>query len=161
LLDEASTGLDPAARVDMWSVLRAQPGLTVLFTTHLMDEAAAADRLLLLDDGRIVAAGRPRELMREVGEQVLELEAQDSAGLQEELRRDLGVEAVAFEGVLRIEGAAVHELVPRIVQRYGQRVQRLQLAHPSLQDVFLKKTGKRFVTTEPEPAPAKARMGRR
>jgi ABC-2 type transport system ATP-binding protein len=160
LLDEASTGLDPAARADMWTALRSQPGLTVLFTTHLLDEAAAAERLLLLDQGRIVAAGRPRDLMREIGGQVLEVEAADAGALQAELQRDLGVAATAVDGVLRIEGPSVHELVPRIVQRWGERVQRLQLAHPSLRDVFLKKTGKRFVENEPAPTPAKGRRQR-
>src|SRR5690606_19445548 len=74
LLDEASTGLDPAARREMWKVLGAQPGLTILFTTHLMEEAAEADRLMLLDEGQVVAHGRPGELMEEVGGQVLEIE---------------------------------------------------------------------------------------
>ena len=78
LLDEASTGLDPAARREMWAVLRAQPGLTVLFTTHLMEEAAEADQLMLLDEGAVVAHGRPGELMEEVGGQVLELESAEA-----------------------------------------------------------------------------------
>ena len=160
LLDEASTGLDPAARRDMWAVLRAQSGLTVLFTTHLMDEAAEADRLVLLDQGKIVAAGRPADLMREVGGQVLEIEAADAPALAAELQQQLGIASTLVDGVLRIEGDAVHELVPRVVQRFGARVQRLQLAHPSLQDVFLRKTGKRFVVTEPEAAPKKGRRRR-
>ncbi len=157
LLDEASTGLDPAARKDMWGMLRADPKLTVLFTTHLMDEAAEADRLLLLDQGHVVAAGRPADLMREVGGQVLELEASDAASLAPELQQQFGVAATVVDNTLRIDGANVHELVPRIVQRFGARVQRLSLAHPSLQDVFLKKTGKRFIVTEPEAQPAKGR----
>ncbi len=157
LLDEASTGLDPAARKDMWSMLREDPKLTVLFTTHLMDEAAEADRLLLLDQGHVVASGRPAELMREVGGQVLELEAADAASLAPELQQQFGVAATVVDSTLRIDGANVHELVPRIVQRFGARVQRLSLAHPSLQDVFLKKTGKRFVVTEPDALPAKGR----
>ena len=74
LLDEASTGLDPNARREMWKVLRAQPNLTILFTTHLMEEAAEADRLMLLDDGEVVAHGRPGELMEEVGGQVLAID---------------------------------------------------------------------------------------
>lgn len=160
LLDEASTGLDPAARADMWAVLKNQPGLTVLFTTHLMDEAAEADHLVLLDQGAIVAAGRPAELMRSVGGQVLELEAADAGALAQELRQTFAVDGRVVDGVLRIEGERVHELVPKIVERCGDRVQRLQLAHPSLQDVFLQKTGKRFVVTEPEPAPRKGRRRR-
>lgn len=157
LLDEASTGLDPAARKDMWGMLRSDPKPTVLFTTHLMDEAAEADHLLLLDQGHVVAAGRPADLMREVGGQVLEIEAADAASLAPELQQQFGVAATVVDSTLRIDGADVHELVPRIVQRFGARVQRLSLAHPSLQDVFLKKTGRRFVVTEPEARPAKGR----
>lgn len=161
LLDEASTGLDPAARGDMWRVLRSQPGLTVLFTTHLMDEAAEADRLTLLDQGRIVAAGKPSELMREVGGQVLEIEAADAAGLATEFEKAFGVAGKAVDDVVRIEGERIHELVPKVMERFGDRIQRLQLAHPSLQDVFLRKTGKRFVVTEAEPAAKKGRRGRK
>ena len=157
LLDEASTGLDPAARRDMWAVLKALPGLSVLFTTHLMDEAAEADRLTLLDQGRIVAAGKPVELMREVGGQVLELQANDVAAFARELQQAFGVTPRIVDDTLRLEGAAVHELVAPIVQRFGARVLRLSLAHPSLQDVFLQKTGKRFVVTEPEPVAKKGR----
>lgn len=145
LLDEASTGLDPAARRDMWRVLRAQPGLTVLFTTHLMEEAADADRLLLLDEGRVVANGRPGELMEDVGGQVLEIEAADAEVLGAEIGAAFGVEAKRFDQVLRLDGERVHELVPGIMERFGERVRRLQLAHPSLEDVFLQRTGKRFV----------------
>jgi ABC-2 type transport system ATP-binding protein len=151
LLDEASTGLDPAARLDMWAVLRAQPGLTVVFTTHLMDEAAQADSLVLLDQGRIVAAGRPADLMREVGGQILEIEAPEAQALANDLATAFGVTARVVDGTLRIEGEAVHELVSKVMQRFPGRVRRLQLAHPSLLDVFLQRTGKRFVVVEPEP----------
>jgi ABC-2 type transport system ATP-binding protein len=157
LLDEASTGLDPAARAELWLLLRSQPGVTVLFTTHLMDEAALADRLTLLDGGAIVADGTPAELMREVGGQVLELAADDPQALAAELTQGLGLAPRVVEGALRLEGERVHELVPAIMERCGARVQRLSLAHPSLADVFLHKTGKRFVVAEPEPAPARRR----
>jgi ABC-2 type transport system ATP-binding protein len=159
LLDEASTGLDPAARRDMWQVLRAQPGLTVLFTTHLMDEAADADRLTLLDEGHVVAQGRPAELMREVGGQLLEIETDDAEALAAELRQAFGVDARCVDQTLRLDGESVHELVPAIMTRFGERIVRLQLAHPSLQDVFLLKTGKRFAVAEPQPEPKK--RGRR
>jgi ABC-2 type transport system ATP-binding protein len=160
LLDEASTGLDPAARRDMWALLKSQPGLTVLFTTHLMDEAAEADQLLLLDDGAIVAAGKPKELMREVGGQVLDIETADAKTLAREIEQAFGQVGAVVDGTLRIEGERVHELVPKVMERFGERVQRLQLGHPSLQDVFLKKTGKRFVAVAPEPAVKKGRRRR-
>ncbi len=151
LLDEASTGLDPAARRDMWQLLRRQPGITVLFTTHLMDEAAEADRLTLLDDGAIVAEGAPGELMRQVGGQVLEIELEDAAARAGEIARDFGVTPKVVDGMLRCEGERVHELVPRLVERLGSRLRRVSIAHPSLADVFLHVTGKRFVATPPAP----------
>ncbi len=157
LLDEASTGLDPAARREMWRVLRAQRGLTVLFTTHLMDEAAEADRLMLLDEGRVVAAGDPAELTRELGGQVLDVETPDATALAEELRREFDANTQVFEQSLRVDGERVHDLVPELMRRFGDRVTRLHLAHPSLEDVFLQKTGKRFVAEAPAPAPKRRR----
>ena len=161
LLDEASTGLDPAARREMWKVLRAQDGLTVLFTTHLMEEAAEADQLMLLDEGSVVAQGRPGELMEEVGGQVIEIESAVAQELQSQLKSELSVEATLLDQTLRIDGENVHELVPEIMKRCGDRVRRLQLAHPSLEDVFLHRTGKRFVVTAPEEPNKKKKRRRR
>jgi len=161
LLDEASTGLDPGARRDMWKVLRQQEGLTVLFTTHLMEEAADADQLMLLDEGSVVAAGTPSELMREVGGQVLEIETDDPAALGDELRSALQIESRRFDQAVRIDGEKVHELVPKVMQQFGERITRLHLAHPSLEDVFLEKTGKRFVVLPPEPDNKKDKRKRR
>jgi len=161
LLDEASTGLDPAARRERWRVLREEGGLTGLFTSHLMEEAAEADDLLLLDEGHVVASGPPKALMREIGGQVLEIESADAEQLAADLARELGVTPRRFDQLLLIDGEKVHELVPAVMQRFGDRVTRLQLAHPSLEDVFLQKTGKRFVVRdEPDAAPAKKKRRR-
>jgi len=161
LLDEASTGLDPSARGDMWKLIEQQQGLTVLFTTHLMDEATHADRLTLLDEGRIVAEGTPDELMQQAGGQVVEIVTEDPTGLADELRSLCQVDVQILDRVLRIEGERVHELVPQLFEHGGDRVQRLSLAHPSLEDVFLRKTGKRFVVTGPDPSADKKKRRRR
>ena len=124
-----------------------------------MEEAAEADRLMLLDEGNVVAQGRPGELMEEVGGQVIEIESAAAQDLQVQLKSELSVEATLLDQTLRIDGESVHELVPAIMERYGDRVRRLQLAHPSLEDVFLQRTGKRFVVTAPE-EPAKKRRRR-
>ena len=145
LLDEASTGLDPAARRSMWTLLKSQSAVTVLFTTHLMDEAAEADHLLLLDQGRVVAEGAPRALMRDLGEQILEIQSNNATQLAIDLQTKLGVTASVFDDVLRIEVPNCHELVPKVMHGFGAQVQRLTLQHPTLEDVFLRKTGKRFV----------------
>lgn len=160
LLDEASTGLDPVARGEMWSVLRQQDGLTVLFTTHLMDEAAEADHLTLLDEGRIIAAGSPKELVREVGGQVLEIEGSELTAVRDAMAGRADGDVTIVDNVLRIESGEVHKLVPDVMQQFGDSIQRLQLSHPSLHDVFLHKTGKRFVVTESE-EPKKKRGRRR
>ena len=162
LLDEASTGLDPAARRAMWEMLQSQRGLTVLFTTHLMDEALLAGKLTLLDQGRIVAEGTPRELMRELGEQVLEIQSANAVELAAALQTELQVASRVYDDLVRIEVPNCHELVPAIMTRFGGRVQRLTLQHPSLEDVFLQKTGKRFVAEPPPDDNAKKkRRGRR
>ena len=161
LLDEASTGLDPAARRDMWKVLRAQEGLTIMFTTHLMEEAAEADQLMLLDDGGVVARGRPSELMEEVGGQVLEIETPDAVALVAALQSELQVNAQQIDQTVRVEGENTQELVPVVMTRFGDRIRRLHLAHPSLEDVFLQRTGKRFVVIPPEPDLKKGKKKRR
>jgi ABC-2 type transport system ATP-binding protein len=148
LLDEASTGLDPAARRDLWQLLKSQPEVTVLFTTHLMDEAGEADRLTILDQGSVVAEGTPRELMAEVGGQVLEIEGADPAALANELKSAFGVEAKVLQDAVRVRSEGLHELVPKVMQRFGDRVGRLTLSHPSLEDVFIARTGRRFENRE-------------
>ena len=97
--------------------------------------------------------------MEEVGGQVIEIESAAAQDLQVQLKSELSVEATLLDQTLRIDGESVHELVPAIMERCGDRVRRLQLAHPSLEDVFLQRTGKRFVVTAPE-EPAKKRRRR-
>ena len=97
--------------------------------------------------------------MEEVGGQVIEIESAAAQDLQVQLRSELSVESTLLDQTLRIDGERVHELVPAIMERCGDRVRRLQLAHPSLEDVFLQRTGKRFVVTSSE-EPAKKRRRR-
>lgn len=145
LLDEPSTGLDPSARQELWKFLRSRPGLTVLFTTHQMEEADDADELTILDGGRVVARGAPDALRAELGGDVLEITGGEPDALVAELRSRLGIESRAFGRSVRMQVPRAHELVPRIVEAFGARVQRLTLAQPSLEDVFLQKTGHRLM----------------
>ena len=82
LLDEPSTGLDPGARRDLWQYLRTlrdQDGVTVLVTTHLMEEAEHCDRLAILSEGKLVALGSPLELKSEIGGDIVNFEARSEA----------------------------------------------------------------------------------
>ena len=144
LLDEPTTGLDPGARKDLWQFLRSQEDLTVLATTHIMDEADLADRITILHEGQVVAAGTPRELVEDLGDMVLEVTSSDAAALEPELARRFGVEVFAFDHTLRLQVAEAHRIVGELVDEFGERVERVALSHPSLEDVFIRKTGHRF-----------------
>ena len=144
LLDEPSTGLDPSARQDLWRFLREQSGLTVLFTTHLMEEADEADALTILDAGRVVAAGTPDALRSRLGGEVLEIVSADPEALAAAIRAKMQLDPRMLGGSVRIEAPRAHELVPRIIEAFGDQVQRLTLAQPSLEDVFISCTGHRL-----------------
>ena len=99
--------------------------------------------------------------MRELGGQVLEIESDDTEALRAQLGGEFDRAIEVVDGTLRIEGEDVHDIVPVVMQRHGDQIRRLSLSHPSLQDVFLRKTGKRFVVTEPEPDSKSKRRRRR
>jgi ABC-2 type transport system ATP-binding protein len=146
LLDEPSTGLDPGGRRDLWTYLasiRDADGVTSLLTTHLMEEAERCDRVAILDRGRLVALGTPTELKAQVGGDVLTLDTREPERLAAEVAR-MGLEATLFEGRVRIERPSGHELIPRLVQAFPGRIDAVVLARPTLEDVFIRKTGHRF-----------------
>ncbi len=147
LLDEPSTGLDPLGRRDLWTYLteiRHREGVTSLLTTHLMEEAERCDRVAILDRGRLVALGTPAELVAQVGGDVLTLDAREPERLAAEIGARFGLEAKVLEGRLRLEQAAGHELIPRLVQAFPGRIDAVRLGRPTLEDVFIRRTGHRF-----------------
>jgi ABC-2 type transport system ATP-binding protein len=151
LLDEPSTGLDPGGRRDLWTYLagiRDADGVTSLLTTHLMEEAEKCDRVLILDRGRVVALGTPAELVSQVGVDVLTLDDREPEALAAEIGARLGAKASVLEGRVRIEQAAGHELIPRLVQAFPGRIDAVRLGRPTLEDVFIRKTGHRFWSDE-------------
>ena len=150
LLDEPSTGLDPAARLELWRFLRSQEGLTVLFTTHLMDEADDAERLTILDGGKVVAAGTPAELRAEIGGDVLEIQAAEPDALAADLAPVVGSTPRVVDGVIRVEGADAHALVAPIADGFRDRYARLSIGRPSLEDVFIARTGHRLDASHEE-----------
>jgi ABC-2 type transport system ATP-binding protein len=142
LLDEPSTGLDPGARRDFWRMLREAAGNpTILFTTHLMDEAADADRITLLHEGAVVAEGTPADLEATVGGQVLEV-AGSCADEVEAMLRERGGEPVRVDGHSRVRLERADTLVGELLDRFGDRIDRVSVSRPSLEDVFFEKTGR-------------------
>lgn len=145
LLDEPSTGLDPGARRDLWQALeelRSSYEVTVLLTTHFMEEGDQCDRLALVDRGRIVAEGSPAALKDEIGGDVVSMRSDDAAALQQELRDKLDVEATVHADVVRFEHQTAHEFVGELEKSLPGRIDSLTVSRPTLEDVFLGRTGR-------------------
>jgi ABC-2 type transport system ATP-binding protein len=147
LLDEPSTGLDPAARLDLFAALeeaRRGDGVTVLLTTHLMDEADKADRLAILDQGKLIAVDTPAALKGRVGGDVLTLTSPDPQALQSALREKLSLHAERLNGTLRLELPRAHERIPQIVETLPGLIDSVSVGKPTLEDVFIHLTGHRL-----------------
>jgi ABC-2 type transport system ATP-binding protein len=155
LLDEPSTGLDPAARGALGEHLRERvrrDGVTVVLTTHILEEAERADRVAILDAGRLVACGHPETLKEEIGGQVVLLRPRaevlaDGPAL-ERLCREVaalcGRAPALLDGTLRLESAEAPRLVERLTEGLADRFDSVTVARPTLLDVFVRRTGRRF-----------------
>jgi ABC-2 type transport system ATP-binding protein len=151
LLDEPSTGLDPGARIDLWEYLarlKSQGGMTILVTTHLMDEADRCDRLGILDRGRLVALDSPEKLRASIGGDCLTIHCEQSPiGLAEKIQTRFAVEVQQLGDSLRIERDQGHELLRDLVEAFPDDITGISLGKPTLEDVFIKQTGHQFWTT--------------
>jgi len=147
ILDEPSTGLDPGARRDLWEQLRqlrTGDGVTVLLTTHLLEEAEKCDRLAILDSGKLIALGSPDELKARIGGEVLMLKSPAPADLQQRLLDHFKMDSTLLENFVRVEQENGHELVPKIIEAFPGLVESITVSKPSLEDVFIKETGHKF-----------------
>ncbi len=160
LLDEPTTGLDPGARHDLWQylqILRDQEHVSVIVTTHLMEEAERCDRLAILNEGNLVALGTPEALTREIGGDVILLEARDPQTLADRIREKFHVDATVMDKQVRIEIENGHRFVPDVVEAFPGEIQSLSVSKPTLEDVFIHRTGHRFWNEDAEPAPEKGK----
>ena len=148
LLDEPSTGVDPGARLDFWEylqLLRRHEGITVLLTTHLLEEADKCDRLAILDKGNLVAEGTPRGLKQQIGgDVVVILSSRDSNKLSGEISQQFELEPTIVNGSVRFEHPKGAELVARLMQALPEQIDSVTVSHPTLEDVFIHMTGHRF-----------------
>ena len=144
LMDEASTGLDPGARRELWQYveeLRGREGVTILLTTHILDEADRCDRLALLHQGRVVAEGTPAHLRSRIGGDVVVLETADVADLSRRIETRFGLQPSVVDGVLRVEIANGHRFITEVVEAFPGAIDSVALHKPTLEDVFVHETG--------------------
>jgi ABC-2 type transport system ATP-binding protein len=162
-LDEPTTGLDPRARNDLWSVLDTLvgEGATLLLTTQYLDEAdRLADDIVVVDHGQVIARGDARSLKREVGGDqlmVVPVDAEDLAATAAILERVTGAQAGVDRGIRAVTaptetGVAAIESVAAELREAGIAVEDLGLRQPTLDDVFLTLTGERVVDETPTDA---------
>jgi ABC-2 type transport system ATP-binding protein len=147
LLDEPTTGLDPGARRDLWrdlTAIRASDGTTIVLTTHLLDEAAASDRVVLLDRGRVVVEGAPDALTRQVGGDVIRLQAAAPADLAARITARFSTPAAVVDDEVRVEHDQAHTFVAGLVDAFPGEIRSVQFGRPTLEDVFVHFTGRRF-----------------
>jgi ABC-2 type transport system ATP-binding protein len=144
IMDEASTGLDPGARRELWqyvSELRDQDGVTILLTTHILDEADRCDRLVLLHQGHVVAQGTPAELKSKIGGDVVVLEAAEPAALSRNIEQRFGITPAMLDGVVRVEIGNGHRFITEVVEAFPGAIESVALHKPTLEDVFARETG--------------------
>jgi ABC-2 type transport system ATP-binding protein len=168
-LDEPTLGLDPQTRGSIWAhlnELRSRKGITIFMTTHYMDEAEYCDRIAIIDLGKIVALGTPDELKAMVGGDVVTITSSRPDDAAREIKEMLGVTPSRENGTLRMEVPDGKAFVPRLVRELTAPVDTVSMRRPSLDDVFLKLTGRAIrdeeaSTKDQNRAMASRWMGRR
>ena len=148
IMDEPSTGLDPAARFDFWTYLRQlrdQHGVTILLTTHLLEEAERADRVAILSAGEVVACGQPDKLRRELGGETIVITPVDAANnLANKITELLQIEASIVDEHVHLSTSEGPALASRLLNEFADEIAELRIGKPTLEDVFIARTGHRF-----------------
>ena len=155
MLDEPTLGLDPAARREFWrylSLLREQEQMTILVTTHLMEEAERCDHLAILNEGLIVASGSPLDLKNKIGGDVIMIQTREPQALREQIEERFELQATVIDGAVRMELQQGHKFVTELMESYSDRVEAVTVGKPTLEDVFIHETGHRFWGLENEAA---------
>ena len=154
ILDEPSVGLDPGARRDLWlylQKLREKENVTILVTTHLVDEGDRSDHVLVLNLGQVVAIGTPESLKREIGGDVISITTRDAEKLSAAIQQKFSVRPTIVNGTLRVEKEQGHTFIGHVVDAFPEMVDAVSLSKPTLEDVFIARTGHRFWEDQPQP----------
>lgn len=150
-LDEPCTGLDVRSRNEFFDILReerATAGTTIVLATHHMDEAEQCDDLILMDRGRIVAQGSAVQLRSEHPGDRIAVQCRDLNALRQPLQEFFGADAVSVGDELIFRDDAFAARMTELMARFGDDVVSVQLSKPTLEDVFLDRTGHSLQETE-------------
>ncbi|MAG15316.1 MAG: ABC transporter ATP-binding protein [Dehalococcoidales bacterium] len=144
-LDEPTLGLDPQTRNRIWEYileLRRCEGTTIFLTTHYMDEADKADRIAIIDYGKLIAMDTPENLKKVVGKDIVTVKTDDNGRAAEEIKSRYRIETRHDGDGLCFEVTDGEEFLPAFIREFGTWILRVSLHRPSLDDVFLKLTGR-------------------
>ncbi|MDD5591059.1 MAG: ATP-binding cassette domain-containing protein [Dehalococcoidales bacterium] len=144
-LDEPTIGLDPQTRNRLWEYileLKQREGTTIFLTTHYMDEADKADRIAVMDYGKIVAMDTPERLKRKVGMDVITVKTDDNTKAAAEIETSYQTEVRRDNDELVFAVEHGEKFLPKFIKEFGTKILSVSLRRPSLDDVFLKLTGR-------------------
>jgi ABC-2 type transport system ATP-binding protein len=144
-LDEPTVGLDPQTRSHIWAYineLKKRETITMFLTTHYMDEAEYCDRIAIMDRGEIVVMDTPEALKASVGADRVSISTSDNDEAIRVLKERFGIEAIHSEGAVSFHVAGGEQFVPRLFADLGLTIASVSVARPTLDDVFMKYTGR-------------------
>jgi ABC-2 type transport system ATP-binding protein len=144
-MDEPTLGLDPQTRRHIWDyvlALRKQEHLTIFLTTHYLDEAENCDRIGVIDQGHIVALDTPDNLKDAMGGDVITLKASDNEAASKELKEKFDLSPVLKDGDVNFHVPHGEVFLPKLMQNFQTPLISISLRRPTLDDVFLKLTGR-------------------
>lgn len=144
-LDEPTLGLDPQSRTNLWEFIARLPekhDVTVFMTTHYMDEAEVCDKIAIIDNGNIISIGSPDELKRTIGGDIIYVKTSDNTNAKKEIERLFGLNVSEKEGEIYMTCTMGDTCIPEMIRTIGEKVISVRLQKPTLNDVFLKLTGK-------------------
>jgi ABC-2 type transport system ATP-binding protein len=144
-LDEPTLGLDPQSRANLWEFISEMPkkhNVTIFMTTHYMEEAEVCDKIAIIDNGKIIAEGSPETLKKTVGGDIISLKTSDNRKSREEIYRLFGIQAEEKNGELYLTTNKGDACIPELIRGLSDMVISVKLQRPTINDVFLKLTGK-------------------
>ena len=144
-LDEPTLGLDPQSRTNLWESITELPRkhkVTIFMTTHYMEEAEVCDRIAIIDNGKIIVIGTPEELKKTIGGDVVSMTTTDNVNVKSEIERLFNLSVSEKGNDLYMTCSRGDTCIPELIRTLGNKVTSVRVQRPTLNDVFLKLTGK-------------------